>query len=219
MEQDIYMLLGAARHPSRDGFTGISPVERQQLAVLTSPERRAAFYTGRKFARQLLQYHQPAVAQLEFQHTPRGKPYLDNAGHFSIAHVADVVGCVWSPTPVGFNLQQQRLVDYEVNARAIFCRAELQQLADLPPQQRRQFYYQVLSAKQALHKATGGSPEPLARAMSVHVYNHKMGLIHYAGVVWHVLWQQAVADTLFAVVSEEPFQLSLPAHLPQQAVV
>ncbi|MCP5325231.1 MAG: hypothetical protein H7A09_02755 [Oceanospirillaceae bacterium] len=218
MEQDIYLVLGAARQPSRDGFAGITQQERAQLARFSSAERSAAFYTGRKFARQLLQCYQPQAASLEFKCTPSGKPYLENAGHFSITHSADLVACVWSPRPVGLNLQQQRLQNYPAMTGELFCRGELQQLADLAPAQRRGFYYQVLSAKQALRKACGLDNRVPQADMAVHAYNHKMGLIHYAGIVWHVVWQ-AAGDAVFAVVSEEPFQLNTPVILPQQAVV
>lgn len=218
MEQDIYLVLGAARQPSRDGFSGITPQERAQLAQFGNPERCATFYTGRKFARQLLQCYQPQAASLEFKCTPTGKPYVENAGHFSITHSADLVACVWSPKPVGLNLQQPRLQNFDARAAALFCRAELQQLEDLAPAQRRGFYYQVLSAKQALRKACGLDNSVSPADMAVHVYNHKMGLIHYAGIVWHVIWQ-AAGEAVFAVVSEEPFQLSAPAILQRQAVV
>lgn len=219
VQRDIYLLLGSIRNPARDGFSGISAAERQWLGNCAGAEQSAAFYTGRKLARELLQQHSPALAEREFLHNPWGKPYLQGAGHFSIAHGAGLAGCVWSQTPVGFNLQPQRLLDYAAQATAVFCLAEQQQLEALAPALRRYYVCQVRSAKHALCKAIGQGQACPLQEMSVHTYNQKMGLIHYAGIVWHVLWQQAEGDNLLAVVSEEPFQLHEHSLPPRQAVI
>lgn len=145
----------------------MSDAERQRLAGLSQPRRRAQFIAGRWLLRELLvQVHggTPDDWRLTAGRDgppqllePHGKPRV----FIGLSHSADQVAGAVAPVPFGLDIEHMRGGrDFPALAAAFCGAAELRRFTALPPAQQPAFVYTLWTLKEAWIKGHGESMTP-----------------------------------------------------------
>lgn len=147
----------------------LAPDEAARAARYVSPRARDEFVVARGRLRQILgALTGRAPGDVRFATAAGGKPGLaDGAGgrlRFNLAHSGDLMLCALTlDHEVGVDVERVREeVGHEDIARRFFADDEIQDLAAVPPEARREAFFACWARKEAVIKATG---EGLARPL------------------------------------------------------
>ncbi|MEO0947604.1 MAG: 4'-phosphopantetheinyl transferase superfamily protein [Cyanobacteria bacterium J06641_5] len=143
-----------------DYWALLAPHERERAERFRFPQHRDRFVVGRGMLRSLLgSYLEIAPAQVQFEYSERGKPFLA-AGidlSFNVSHSRDriLLGFAWN-VRLGVDLEYVRPMPEAAQlATRFFCPAEAAIVAALPAVERERAFFCAWTRKEAYLKATG----------------------------------------------------------------
>lgn len=140
------------------------PAEDQQRAArFLAPDARARFIASRVLLQEKLgQILGSKSAKLEFQRTPRGKPFLARTAalpdiRFNLTHSGDLILLATTEgVEVGVDIEQIRdRPDLDALASRFFARAEADLLTSFGSPGQRELFYRIWTRKEAVLKASG----------------------------------------------------------------
>lgn len=161
----------------------MSEAERQRLAAIDAPPRRAQFVAGRWLIRQVLAeaYGGDARTDWPLSTGHDGPPRLLSAQahrgvdlglHLGLSHSAAHVCCAIGETPVGIDIEDtRRSRDWAALAELVFTATERRDVAAQPHDRQPAYFYRVWTLKEAWLKCrqAGMSPDAMARLQAVAV--------------------------------------------------
>jgi len=154
---------------SLDSFTNLtSAAERQRAARFHFPADRWSYIAAQALLRwALAQSLKSAANEIEFDRTPRGRPFLRNPAKgpfFSLSHARGMVACALAAEAgIGVDVEDpsRKQKDGEL-ARHYFDAAEAAHLEQLPSDLKARDFFLQWTVKEAFLKAIGtGMHEPL----------------------------------------------------------
>ena len=167
----------------------LSGEERQRANQFKLPHLRERYTVARATLRRILGSHldcDPAI--LEFEYTPRGKPFLAGhaAGHlhFNLAHSAELaLIAVTQLAPLGVDVEHVRPMPEALGiAERFFSERELEVLQGLATEARDAAFFSLWTRKEAWLKATGeGISESLAKVEMAFLPNETPRVLAIAG--------------------------------------
>ena len=143
-----------------DYWALLAPHERERAERFRFPQHRDRFVVGRGMLRSLLgNYLDIAPAQVQFEYSDRGKPFLA-AGielSFNVSHSRDraLFGFAWH-AQLGVDLEYVRPMPEAAQLAArFFCPTEASIVAAMPATDRERAFFRAWTRKEAYLKATG----------------------------------------------------------------
>jgi 4'-phosphopantetheinyl transferase len=153
--EPLRIYLADARALGADRIGGlVTEADREPLARLTHPRRRAEYLAGRALLRFALER---ATRRAAGSHRvivrPDGKPECAGGPAISVSHSGVLVACATAPAgEIGVDVQQYHVRrSTEALARAHYCPAEIDWLRAAPPGA----FYMLWTLKEAYLKALG----------------------------------------------------------------
>lgn len=137
----------------------LSDGEQAQAERYKNEHARMCYQTGHTALRLLLaRYLDKHAETLTFTHGAHGKPALANQNdvHFNISHSGDRIALALAATPVGVDIEHAREArKTDLIARRFFHPEEAAIYQSLPDAQRKTFFYERWTAREAALKALG----------------------------------------------------------------
>lgn len=99
-----------------------------------------------------------SINQLHVSKNYYGKPFLREYPefHFNLSHSGNWVVCVTNSTPVGIDIEEIKLIDYQSIAEQFFSPEECKLILSAPSQSQLELFYNVWTLKESYVKAIGG---------------------------------------------------------------
>ncbi|ELR97510.1 4'-phosphopantetheinyl transferase superfamily protein [Gloeocapsa sp. PCC 73106] len=141
----------------------LNPVERKKAADFQFERHRNAFITGRGYLRIILsRYLQLKPQEIEFNYTPKGKPYLahqflESNLQFNLSHSHELIlYALTLDKPIGIDLEYLRpFPEAEKIAQRFFSPREAAFISNCPDSLKSPAFFQGWTSKEAVLKATG----------------------------------------------------------------
>lgn len=143
-----------------DYWALLAPHERERAERFRFPQHRDRFVIGRGMLRSILgSYLQISPAQVGFEYSERGKPFLADWAElaFNISHSGDraLFAFAWR-AQLGVDLECVRPMPDAVQLAArFFCASEAAVIAAAPTAERERAFFRAWTRKEAYLKATG----------------------------------------------------------------
>jgi 4'-phosphopantetheinyl transferase len=148
--------------------------------------------------RSILAHHAGApAAELSFQTTTYGKPFLDSAfnTHFNLSHSGELAILAVGPRELGADVELVRpLEDLESVAHGFFSPREVADLHRYTPEERLRAFYRCWTRKEAYVKAIGEGLSIPLHSFVVSLSEHDAGLLETGQASGTTAWTMSTLD-------------------------
>jgi 4'-phosphopantetheinyl transferase len=186
--------------------------ERARASRMASEELRRAFVNAHVGLRHVLSsYLGEKSAALHFERelcvlcgNPHGRPVLNGSGlQFSLSHTHEIAVLAVSDGQVGIDVEwTARVLDVEGLAQSVMTEIELCRLRSLKSEERRDWFYELWTAKEAVAKLEGvglGLPLTAWEVDNINAVVHRGGSLAPAGQEFWVTWAGIRTDSHYLI--------------------